>query len=716
MKQLIILLGLFVSFNISSQQDPKNTGQSETIEYCDHLKKLNELRQNPAFIQLRNQEQLLLKLIELQMKTEANPQRSIYKIPVVFHILHNNGPENISNAQVMDALAVLNRDYSLQNEDANNVAFEFNAANPNAVCQPANIDVEFVLATKAPDGSCFSGITRTFSTETYSGDGQSQLDAIRNGNDVYQGEWYGDQYLNFFVCSNIGGAAGYTYYPSDWLGNAMANGIFVLQDYVGRIGTSTDYHSRVLSHEVGHWLNLSHVWGDNNDAAQSCGDDYVDDTPETRGSLSCNLNENFCGPIANVENYMDYAYCSKMFTGGQKDRMHAALNSDIGGRNNIWSSTNLILTGADGNAYLCAADFYANKLKVCAGDSIHFYDNSYNNVNGWNWTFQGGIANSNSIQNPTVFYANPGVYNVALTVTDGNTSLTKTVNQYITVTGAGEELPFLDGFEGYSSLQTSGYWDVFNQQNNGTFEITSTTSHTGSKSVVLPNFLESGNNVDELLANPVDLSGVNAQTGVTLSFRFSYRKRLSNNAEKLYVLLSGDCGETWQIRKSLQGSSLSSLVSASQWIPSALSDWTTVHMTNVTSQYWNQNFRYKFRFESDGGNNLYLDNINIYASDPSDSLVGIDQSGIIENHINQAFQLYPNPAENELNVSYYSDESSPTLVTIVDVLGKIIKSVKVQSMTGENIVVLDTENIAPGMYQLLLENKGKKSVQHFIRR
>jgi PKD repeat protein len=711
--RILSFFTFFAAVSATAQLDQHNIREGESIEYCITHKKLNELKQNPAFLQQYLQDQEQLRQIENQLAQETDPVRVVYKIPIVFHVLHNGGIENISNAQILDALAVLNRDYRLQNSDANSVVFDFNASNPNAVCEPADVEVEFVLATKAPDGTCFSGITRTQSSQSYSGNGGSQVNAIVNGNDVYQGEWPGNDYLNVFVCGDIGGAAGYTYNPSTWGGSAMDNGIWILHDYVGRIGTGNVGTDRALTHEVGHWLNLDHTWGNTNDPGISCGDDQVSDTPLTRGVTACLLNENFCGPRANVENYMDYSYCSKMFTTGQKNRMRAALNSTVGGRNNLWTSSNLAATGADGDTYLCAADFYSDRVKICAGGTVQFFDNSYNNVTGWNWTFLGAQTTTSTQQNPIIQYNTPGVYTVTLVASDGDNTLTKTRTSYITVTGDGEELPFLDGFENYTTLASSGYWEIDNQQNNSTFQIVSTAAHTGSKSVKLPNFGQTGTNVDELIANPVDLSEVTSTANVTLSFRFSYKKRSSTNAEKLYVLFTGNCGETWEIRKTIQGSALSSLVQSTSWTPSLPEHWTTVHMTNITSQYWNENFRYKFRFEGNAGNNLYLDNINIYGSGPSEELVGQEQSSVIELENTQEINLFPNPAEGELNISYVVTDNKATTVKIVDLLGKVISEYKINSLAGENQVVMSTQNLASGLYNAQVEIDGKRYVKQF---
>src|SRR3989338_8856778 len=128
------------------------------------------------------------------------------------------------------------------------------------------------------------------------------------------------------------------YFPTKWLGRKR-------------------HGQRNLGSAQLHWFNLSHTWGDTNDPGVSCGTDNVADTPTTRGVTACNLNENFCGVRANVENYMDYSYCSKMFTAGQVTRMRTALTSSTAGRNNLSTNANLVATGADGSAALCKAEF-----------------------------------------------------------------------------------------------------------------------------------------------------------------------------------------------------------------------------------------------------------------------------------------------------------------------------------------------------------------------
>ena len=545
-------------------------------------------------------------------------------------------------------------------------------------------------------------------------DGGNQVDAIVAGNDVFQGNWAGNKYLNIFICGDIGGAAGYTTKPSGWSANQMTNGIWVKHNYVGSIGTSSTGTSRTLTHELGHWLNLDHTWGGNNNPGNttSCStDDNVQDTPNCIGVTSCALNSNTCnsddaywagitGNLTmkdNVENYMDYSYCVKMFTQGQKTRMRTALQSNTTGRANVISSTNLTAVGAGITPYLCKADFTTDRTTICVGDVISFEDDSYNAATGWNWSFNGGQPATSTAQNVTVTYNQPGLYSVSLTATDGATNDSEVKTNYIRVLPAPTTIPFWEGFEGYSSLNNLVNWEVLNQENNNAFTIENTTGYSGSQCAKLVNFGQAPSNVDELISSPMDLSIIPQTGAVTLSFRYSYRKKTSADYEYLKVFITGDCGDTWVQRKTLGGNQLSTLTATSSWKPTSQADWVTVHVTNVTSNYFSQNFKFKFRFEGEGGNNFYLDDINLYAGSSSNEIVlGINEFNESINDIS----LYPNPTDGELNVSFSASKNKDMQFQVLDITGKIIQNNLVNAVQGSNLVLLDTQIFAAGSYFL----------------
>jgi len=700
--------------------DPQNMREGENVEYCLTHKKHAALLQNPDYVKgLAIAE---AEYNEVVKKGDAQ-KATIYTIPVVFHVLHLNGVENISDEQILNALAILNRDYRKQNADTATVHPDFQG-------MPADIEVEFRLATIAPNGQCFNGITRTFSPMSYQGDdGGNQVDAIVAGNNVYNGQWPGNKYLNIFVCGEIGGAAGYTYKPSNWGATSMQNGIWILHDYVGAIGTGSVGASRALTHEVGHWLNLDHTWGGNNNPGNttSCStDDNVQDTPNCIGVTACLLNSNTCDSDNNywgfnirdnVENYMDYSYCSKMYTEGQRTRMRAALQVSSTGRANVVSASNLAAVGAAGVPYLCKADFGADKTTVCAGNEIQFSDQSYNAVTGWSWVITPATGwsfasgSSASSENPKVIFNAAGMYNVQLTATDGTNSDSEDKVGFITVLGTPLSLPYWEGFEDYTTLSNIPNWSIYNAPVNNTFSLESNFGHSGSKCARLNNFGQGASNIDELTSTNIDLSGIDQTNGsVTLSFRYAYRKRTSSDYEFLKVFITGNCGENWAQRKTLGGNQLSNQVSSSSWAPSSQADWVTIHMTNVTNNYFTDNFRMRFKFEGEGGNNFFLDDINLYSGSPSNELV---VGGLSQNEFTD-LSIFPNPTDGDLHLQFTSSTGGAAQLHITDLSGKIISNYPLQLQPGTNLVITETNQLAGGSYLLTLVVNGVQTTRTFV--
>ena len=119
---------------------------------------------------------------------------------------------------------------------------------------------------------------------------------------------------------------------------------------------------------------------------------------------------------------------------------------------------------------------------------------------------------------------------------------------------------------------------------------------------------------------------------------------------------------------------------------------------------------YKFEFEGSGGNNIYLDNINIYKGAPSESLV----IGLSENSEISELLLFPNPAGEEMNIQFSLYSSSRTDIIITDLSGKIVSSTFVSALTGSNIVTVNTKDISSGVYFLNLQVNGVKRVERFV--
>jgi PKD repeat protein len=697
MKRLlsIIFVGTFFMLN----------AQHSEVHPCHQAEKTEEMLQNMTAAERHIHESSVeeLRLFTEQYlqdhpeAAESNGNRTIsYTIPVVFHIIHAGGNENISDEQVLNCLEIMNRDYQKLNVDANNV-------NSNFLPIVGDVEVAFKLAKRDNNGNCTNGITRTFSTATFGGTEGQRINAVQNAH----GNWPGNKYLNVFVAADIVGAAGYTYLPSNWVGTGMNNGIHVLHNYTGAIGTSSTFTSRTMTHEVGHWLNLPHTWGAGNTPGEpgNCNqDDGVNDTPNTIGWTSCNVNGSSCNSLDNVENYMEYSYCSKMFTNGQKARMHAAMNSSTGGRNNVVSANNLIATGVNEPDQLCRADFDASIRQVCVGTEVTFSDYSFHGPTSWTWTFPGTAQGTSTDQNPVVIYTTPGTYNVTLEVSDGTNNVTETKNGFITVLPESSVVPFHEGFEDIASLPSSD-WFIENPGNNAAFQITS-VGHTGTKSARLGNFGQPAGGLDELLSPPFDLSSIT--DGMTMTFRYAYRKRSEGNDEWLRVFVSNNCGETWAQRRTIRGSNLSPLIETTSWTPTSQDDWVTVHMTNITSTFWVDNVCFRFQFESDGGNNFYLDDINIYPGDPQDNL------SIEQNTVFSDFNVYPNPTEGELNIQFTSENSADYTLELVNMLGQVVESALIKANPGSNLVLMNTEELRSGVYVLRMNTGNSQIIRQVV--
>lgn len=681
---------LLPSFSLRAQQSDFHCGANE-------LERMGSLViGHPDRLQQIEQARTELEHFTQAWEQDASRGGGQYVIPVVFHIIHNNGPENISNEQVYDAVRVMNEDWNKQNPDWMNVQPEF-------LDRVADMQVTFKLAKKDPNGNCTSGITRTESVLTNDG-GQDMKNLIR---------WPRESYLNIWVSASAGGSgvAGYAMYPSSVAGSwgAAADGIVIMSSYVGAIGTGSPMRSHSLSHEVGHWLNLMHPWGNSNDpgVASNCNtDDGVSDTPNTIGWTSCNLRGATCGSeLDNVENFMEYSYCSKMFTNGQKARVHAALNSSTASRNNLWTASNLALTGVDDAPQLCVADFISNRRVVCVGQTITFTDISFNGVTGRSWTFEGATPATAETSTATVSYSASGTYDVTLTVSDGSGSLTTTHAGYVTVLPEpGAATPLAESFENMSNLDPS-IWHV-SDMNAGSFTISGAAAYTGSQSLRLTNNSARRGNRYELMSTTVDNS---SGTPLSISFRYAFAKRTNSNNDALRVYASRDCGETWNMRKALIGSNLTTAPNTNgTFTPNGPDQWGYMELAPLTGLFEIGSLRLKFVFESDGGNNLWLDDINLNSGQ-----VGIDEQGT---GAARAISVVPNPAQDRAEVSVMLRNNGAVKVELVDLLGRPVRTVD-QGVRPAGLArwSLDLNGLPDGLYVVRVQQEDGVQVAKFTK-
>lgn len=601
-----------------------------------------------------------------------------FVIPVVFHIIHDYGSENISDAQVLDQMRILNEDYRKLNADTSLIVPAFQGIADDA-------EIEFRLAALDPNGNCTNGIDRVVSNETYIGDDGSKLNY-----------WPRAQYLNVWVVRTIGsGAAGYAYLPGT-APSAAADGIIILSTYIGSIGSGNPSTSRALTHEVGHFLNLQHTWGATNSPGVSCGNDGVSDTPVTEGWTSCNLtNNDICnaGVEENVQNFLDYSYCSRMFTSGQRARMWNALNSSTGQRSSLVSAATATATGIS-NPQPCApiADFTPVETQyVCAGSSLTFTDVSYNGqATSYSWNFQGGTPSTSTDSTPTIQYNTPGTYSVSLTASNAQGSDNMTRTNYVVVMPALAQYNGWMYYEGMENTATfANDWDIYNPQGNGWTNI-STVAATGTRSLRFDNTTGQVGNTDDLLSPTIDLTGM---TSPSLTFKVAFAQRTTSDADRLRVYVSVDCGRTWVQRYSKQGALLSTTAAQTNAFVPTAAQWRTETVTFTAAQMASNNIRLKFEFLSDGGNDIYIDDINIQGA------VGVvsPESGV------NTFDVYPNPAQDNTMVEFSMTENNNINVEIIDLSGKVVQQVyKGDLGAGEHRFPVQTAELSAGLYLVRL--------------
>jgi hypothetical protein len=238
-------------------------------------------------------------------------------IPVVVHVVYRTERQNISKAQINSQIAVLNRDFRARNPDKSKVPDIWKGL-------VANANITFALATKDPKGRSTTGVTRT-KTNQRSFAADDSVKRVRAGGVA---AWPTNRYLNVWVCNLGEQLLGYAQFPG---GPARTDGAAILHSAFGTKGTAASPFNlgRTTTHEIGHWLNLRHIWGDTIDCS---GTDFVADTPTAQmpnygkpsfPHLSCNN-----GPNGDMfMNYMDYVDdgAMLMFTVGQATRMNACL-------------------------------------------------------------------------------------------------------------------------------------------------------------------------------------------------------------------------------------------------------------------------------------------------------------------------------------------------------------------------------------------------------
>jgi len=648
-----------------------------------------------------------------------------YVIPVVFHILHMYGAENISDQNVYNLMSDLNEDYSATNPDISAVIPLFDTIIGDS-------EIQFKLAALDPFGNCTNGIEHVYTHETFKGETVSKIN-----------QWDRSHYMNIWVVNqpNSGGTIvgillGYATFPSGTDGSGFWTDGIVLRDWTV---TSND---RTLTHEVGHYLGLPHPFNGSEAGDGNCGDDGIADTPSADGSFStCDLTKAVCPTsapiIENVQNFMDYSSCAVMFTEGQVVVAKNTLEGIAGQRSVLHQDTTLIDTGVKDlllpqdptnplTVPLCTpvADFYSPDKTVCMLSTVSFSDESWNAiVDSRSWTFQDATPSTSTSSNPSVVFDSPGWKKVTLTATNAAGSDTKEDVNYIFVS---PDWPGNYGPTSYDMESTSTYatgTDFFviqnPEDNYGEFGVVSNYGYNGSKAFKLQTYKDVSNadaytkdwfynfrlggSVDNLITPSMDLRNT---SGITVTFKYAYATNATLTAditEELKVYSTRNCGETWSPRiLSIDGSSVGSAITGDDIVtagyasnadfnPTTNTMWKEASFT-YTSTSQDRLTRFKFEFTaSDVASNLFIDDINVTG------LLGVNSAEISDLEL----MVYPNPTNGEaINVSFYAQDEATEFI-LRDVQGKVITHEVIEVTNAKVTQALsNTENLPSACYFL----------------
>lgn len=695
----LFALSLLVGLNISAIAQNKACGTAEVMsKFLDQHPRYK--MQYQAIVEkdnARKREQQ--KYIEEHGHIH-NSSRAVRTIPIVFHVIYNNSAENISDNVINAAMQQLNDDFRKMNSDFSNTRATFQGV-------AADTEIEFCLASVDPNGNPTTGIVRVQTNKTqwsYSSETHDMKSSALGGDDP----WPFSDYYNVWVVdldsynSQTGGTAGYALLPgygSQW--EAIDGAVM---DYE-TLGAG----DRTLTHETGHYLNLQHPWGSGNG---SCGDDDgFSDTPNTDGpTYNCPASQTACGVLTQWENFMDYSWCTTMYTAQQAAEMNNTLNTTYSfgnpGRASLTTSQ-----GCAGQTSPVAADFIGTPTSGTPGTTVQFTDQSSGSITSWSWTF--GDGGTSTQQNPSYTYNSVGLYTVTLTVSDGSNNDTRTRTSYIDIdtTGGGSSSscdtlysPFIDGTSAEVYASPGG---GYVSGNNSYGDLAKAQAYALNTPKEIPSLVfwlaaveyNSGDQNSSIALGIYDMDGTGTVDG-------------GGTGPAPGTLLGGGL---------LGISSLSTANPILVTLPTPISvssdyavfiDFTALTATDTVALYntadgdangtelaWEQ-----------WGDGTWNTMLYAWPLDADFALIPIECTqtitGIELEPFEQIMSVYPNPTNGTFSIQYSLTERSDVSISVYDAIGKELYATSAQGVTHDNLQV-DLSNESEGVYFVrLISDKG----------
>lgn len=621
-----------IAFCVSSLSRPLfSQDRCATVEYSENLHPDFELRKTQFEQWVK--EKRRLRVTNRSARQRAQP----YRIPVVVHIIHNGEAigtgANISDAQVLSQIRVLNEDFNRLNADTVNTPAIFRSV-------AGNLDIEFVLARRDPDGLSTTGIQRVNGNrDSWTMNDNYTLKALSY--------WPAEEYLNIWVCRLSASHVGFAQFPeSDLPGmegsstNRLTDGVVLHHTVVGSEDDgpfnldAVFNKGRTGTHEVGHFFGLNHIWG----KEASCNDtDYVDDTPnqytQTSGCPTHPRMDN-CSAATMFQNYLDYTNdaCMNLFTDGQVERMTIVLENSPR-RNSLLSSPGLQEPDPLPNDIGIRAILFPD-ISVCSNEivpviEVHNYGSNLITSTRIRFVLNGTIVETRDFPlslNPqegaqlsfALLNIPSGSHDIAFQVlsTNGGTD-SGSYNDLRTSTVV---VPFFASTpltENFSEPPAG--WITRNPDGQITWQIvTAPNENPDNKALKLNayDYEDKIGEIDVFLSPVVDLS---AAPAAALSFKVAYARYMQSN-ERLQVVVITDCQDRTEgtIIYNKAGDALkTSPATTNAFTPSGENQWRQ-ELLDVSAFIGAARVQFAFVGINDWGNNLYIDNISLFTDERSD--------------------------------------------------------------------------------------------------
>jgi PKD repeat protein len=676
---LSILLLVFAFYSIANAQQHK-----EIPCFTDEMLE-KAIEENPSLLQQQTEhEDALFNKVNVANKRSSSGCE-VRIIPTVFHIIHSNGSENISDDIVNQYVQQVNDVWRFRNVDIEDV---------DTAWQPVVTDmqVELRLAKYDENGDPTNGIVRVESSQTINA----------NDNVKALSQWDPERYLNIYVVRSIensgsGTILGYAYFP--WMESASRPpGIIIRSDVLNR---------QTLAHELGHYLDLYHPFqnscGDEN--CRNTGDRVCDTPPVLAASRGCNKVQNTCHQdVPNkrdmIENIMDYSDCRTILTAGQKVRVDNTFDVY---RSKLISVENLYRTGViDSNETFGApvAKFETESTIICEGSEINFKDLSCTNKDStdYKWFFPSGTPSAAFTSDPSVTYNKTGKYDVTLIISNKAGTDTMELKEFITVTPKVSDIkaPYVINFE-EAGFPYEG-WSLNNSDEDLEWTRSTNAAADGEACLSIQNFASNKNGEQYAFRTPpIDLT---SSKSYELSFDLAYARLNLSAAERLEVYAVDACREVELLRYSGTANSMRSTedLKSVSFLPNE-TEWKsfTVDMNIAKSL---TSAAIEFRFTSFGEQNIYLDNLAIGVWPTS-----------LSNAPETKIEAYPNPATDKIYIKGVSSIEN-TSIELYDLSGRAISNIHINT---QNELSLDISALEKGVYFLKVQSENQVYSKQIIK-